>query len=82
MKEYIGRIYVCKESYGTGLFGHITIPKGFKMKIIGIRDDKINLNAIILEGSEQYPSGKNVGISPETLKLKFVPLKSKVKRLK
>ena len=51
MKEYIGRIYVCKESYGTGMFGQITIPKGFKMKIIGIRDG-VNLDATVLEGSE------------------------------
>jgi len=81
MKEYIGKIYVCKESYGTGLFGHITIPKGFKMKIIGIRDD-VNLDAIVLEGSEQYPKDKNVGILPKSLKSNFIPVNNKVKRLK
>jgi len=80
MKEYIGRIYVCKESYGTGLFGHITIPKGFKMKIIGIRDD-VNLDAIVLEGSEQYPKDKNVGISPKTLRSNFTLVNNKIKRL-
>lgn len=81
MKEYIGKIYVCKESYGTGIFGQITIPKGFKMKIIGIRDD-INLDAIVLEGSEEYPKDKSVGISPKTLKSNFIPVNNKVKRLK
>jgi len=81
MKEYIGKTYICKESYGTGIFGQITIPKGFKMKIIGIRDD-INLDAIVLEGSEQYPKDKNVGISPKSLKSNFIPINNKVKRLK
>ena len=81
MKEYIGRIYICKESYGTGILGQITIPQGFKMKIIGIRDET-NLDAVVLEGSREYPKDKNVGISPKTLKSNFIPVNNKVKRLK
>ena len=81
MKEYIGRIYVCKEFYGTGMFGQITIPKGFKIKIIGIRDDMINLDAVVLEGNREYPKDKNVGIAPKTLKSNFIPVNNKIKRL-
>jgi hypothetical protein len=51
------------------------------MKIIGIRDD-INLDAIVLEGSREYPKDKNVGIAPKSLKSNFIPVNNKVKRLK
>ena len=80
MKEYIGRIYICKESYGTGILGQITIPQGFKMRIIGIRDET-NLDAVVLEGSREYPKDKNVGISPKTLRSNFTLVNNKIKRL-
>lgn len=81
MKEYIGRVYVCSEAYDGGIFGQITIPKGFKLRITGIRGG-VNLVAIILEGNRQFPRDKEIGISPRTLRSKFKIVNKKIKRLK